>query len=248
MRPEFSEREFEFCFNAEFIRKNASAVIGTPFIPSQRLEALLGFDVEFKLRQGNIQHSLFLQHKVSHFIQNQAGKNWGIYNFHMGPYYYFYLEKLDRSRQHNLLHNLRQSGEEVYYSAPLFFERNVFTQHFVNEVVIDNSVFIDPSGVGLIMDLDLHKISYNQNGTQAAFHSEIKKIEKVINFAFLKEKLVRKRIDEQYFSKLFSSLKKGVNDIFRVEFELPKKYVELPLISQCAYLLRRYYKLQWVMF
>jgi len=248
MRPEFSEREFEFCFNAEFIRKNTGAVIGTPFIPSQKLERLLGFDVEFRLRQGNIQYSLFLQHKVSHFISNRSGRNVNIYNFHGGPYYYFYLERLDKSPQHNLLYNLRQSGEEVYYSAPIFYKRNVFTQYFVNNVVIDNSVFIDPSSVGLITDFIHHKISYDQNGTRAAFHSESKEIEKPIKFSILKEKLKRKKIDEGYFNKLFLSLKEGVNEVYRAEFEMPKKYIELPIISQCAYLLRKYYRLQWVMF
>lgn len=248
MRAEFSEREFEFCFNAEFIQKNSGAVIGTPFIPSQRLEALLGFDVEFRLKRGNIQYSLFLQHKVSNFIFNRGGRNRYIYDFHGGPYYYFYLKRLERSPQHNLLHNLRQSGEEVYYSAPLFFERNVFTQHFVNNIVIDNSVFIDPSDVGLIADLDLHRISYDQNGTQAAFHSETRKIKPPYNFEALIGKLEKRKIDEVYFSKLFSSLKEGLTKVFRAELRLPEKYLDLPYVSQCAYLLRRYYKVQWIMF
>jgi len=248
MRSEFSEREFDFCFNTEFIRKNSSAVIGAPFIPSQRLERFLGFDIEFRLRQGNIQHSLFLQHKVSHFISNRGGRNWNIYNLHGGPYYYFYLERLDRSPQHNLLYNLQQSGEEVYYSAPLFYEENVLTQYFVNGIVIDNSVFIDPLGVGVIADFIQHRISYDQNGTQAAFHSNSKEIGKPVKFILLKERLVRKKIDKKYFTKLFLVLKKGINEVMSVEFEMPKKYIKLPMISRCAYLLRKYYRLQWVMF
>jgi hypothetical protein len=223
-------------------------MIGTPFIPSQRLEALLGFDVEFRLKQGNIQHSLFLQHKVSSFVPNQAGKNWGIYNFHGGPYYYFYLEKLERSRQHNLLYHLRQSGEDAYYSAPLFFQRNNFVQHFVNNVVVDNSVFIDPYGVGLIADLDLHKISYNQKGTNAAFHSEIREIRKPLNFKVLSGKIEERKIDEMYLSKLLARLKKGLIKVFQADVKLPEKYIDLPPVSQCIYLLRKYYKLQWIMF
>lgn len=248
MQPEFSERQFEFSFNTEFIKKNSGALIGSPFIPSQRSEALLGFDVEFKLRHGNIQHSLFLQHKVSNFTRNRSGRNWDIYALYRGPYYYFYLEKLDRSRQHNLLYHLRRSGEEVYYSAPLFFQRNVFAQHSANEMVIDNSVFFDPTEVGLIVDLDLHKISYNQNGTQATFHSETKEIKNPYYFKMLSEKLERMKIDKMYFSKLLSKLKEGLTKVLQAEVRLPEKYLELPHISQCIYLLAKYYKLQWIMF
>lgn len=248
MRPEFSERAFEFCFNAEFMKKNSSAVIGIPIIPSQRLERLRAFDVEFRLKQGNIQHSLFLQHKVSHFISNRGERNWDIYNIHGGPYYYFYLQRLDRSPQHNLLYNLRMSGEEVYYSAPMFYENSVFTQHFINGVVIDNSILIEPSSIGLISDLRRHKISYDPDGLQAFFHSEPKGIKNPIKFPFFKEKLAQKKIDEKYFMDLFSLLKKGVSEGFHVEFELPKEYMELPIVPQCAHLLWKYYKLQWVLF
>ncbi|HEY9245206.1 MAG TPA: hypothetical protein VIO11_00015 [Candidatus Methanoperedens sp.] len=245
MRPEFSEREFEFCFNAEFIRKYSGAVIGTPFILSQRLEALLGFDVELKLRRGSIQYSLFLQHKVSQFISNLARRNWEIYGFHGGPYYYFYLKK---SLQHNLLYNLRRSGEEVYYTAPLFYKINDFTQHFVDEVVIDNSVFLDPSYARLIMDSDTHKISYDQHGTRAAFHSEIKEIKTFHNFKMLIQKLEMKKIDERYFTELLSMLKKGLTEVFDVELGLPGEFSQLSHVSQCVYLLRKYYKLQWILF
>ena len=248
MKPEFSEREYEFCFNTEFYRRYTGAIIGAPSIPSHRLERLHGYDIAFRLRQGNIQYSLFLQYKVSRFISNRAGKNIQIYDFHGGPYYYFYLERLDKSPQHNLLYWLRQGGEEVYYSAPIFYERNILEQHFVNNLIIDNSVFIDPSGVGLITDCARHKISYDQNGTKAAFYSELKEIRNPIKFSILKETLKRKKIDEAYFNKLFLSLKIGISEIYRADFEMPEKYIELPIISQCAYLLRKYYRLQWLMF
>jgi len=248
MQPEFSERQFELSFNVEFMKKFSGALIGLPFIPSPRLEALRGFDVEFRLRYENIQHSLFLQYKVSNFTPTRSGRNWDIYALHGGPYYYFYLERLDRSRQHNLLYNLRRSGEEVYYSAPLFFKRDVLEQHFVNGIVIDNCVFLDPTEVGLITDLDLHKISYNQTGTQVAFHSGTKEIKNPFNFKMLSEKLERMKIDEIYFSKLLSTLKEGLTKVLQAEVKLPEQYLEMPHISQCIYLLLKYYKLQWIMF
>lgn len=253
MRAKFSEREFEFCFNCEFIRKNANVIIGVPSIPSLRLEALFGYDVEFRLKQGNIQYSLFLQYKVPFFVSKPWGRNWRIYRFYGGPYYYFNLERTKKysqyslmSLQHNLLYYLRRSGEEVYYSAPLFHEWSVFNQCFINKTIIDNSIFIDPYSIGPINDFDLHKISYNQNGTQAVFHSEIKEKIRVYNFKALIEKMERRKIDKEYFSKLLSILQEGIAEVFPEEkIRLPE---EMPCISKCIHLLRRYYKLQWLMF
>ena len=248
MRPEFAEREFELCFNAEFINDFSYAIIASPFVPSQREEALHGFDVQFELQAGNIQRSLFLQHKVSHFITNRTSSNRELYDFVGGPYYHFNLRRLDRSRQHNLLYELRQSGEEVYYTAPLFHERTVLTQHFNNNSVMENTILFDPSEVGEIMDLDLHKIVYNQDGTVAGFKSERKKIKSYMFKKMLIE-LREKRIDKKYFLELFSKLKKGLAKVFQTEeLTLPKEYSDLPPISRCVFLLHKYYELYWAIF
>ena len=247
-RPQFSERVFEFCFNAEFVRKNASAIIGIPYIPSQKLEGVYGYDVLFRLKQGDRQYSLFLQHKVSSFTDKKAGRNWHVYNFHGGPYYSYYLERLDKSHQHNLLYNLRQAGYAVYYTSPLFFRYDDLTQHFLNNVVIDKSCFIDPYDIGLITDFESHRTTYDMNGTQAAFHSEIKNIENICNFEVITQKLKQRKIDEGYFSELLSVLKAQLGKIYPEELSLPEGYRDYPNVLKCTYLLRRYYKLQWIIF
>lgn len=248
MRPEFSEREFEFCFNAEFIERTSDALIDIPFIPSQRVEGSCGYDVEFRLSREAICYSLFLQHKVSQYLHNINRRNQHIYNFYGGPYYFFHLEKVSISRQHELLYYLRASGEEAYYSAPLFFEKNALSKYFINRNILDNSVFIDPFNAGLIRDLDSHKISYNVNGTRAAFHSDVRDIEKIYTFKTLVEKLESKKMDEGYFSRLLSILKIGLVKVFNAELILPEKYLDLPSMYQCGYILKNYYKLRWIMF
>ena len=175
---EFSEREFEFCFNYEFLRKNSGSIIGTPFIPSQRIEALLGFDVAFRLKKGKVQHSIFFQHKVPIVALNRARRNQSIYDLHGGLYYYFYLEKKERHRQQRRLYHLRQCGEEVYYSSPEFNTRAGLTRYFIDENVYENSVFFDPNDIGMINDLETHKISYDQNRNWGWFHSKPRKIGK----------------------------------------------------------------------
>ncbi len=104
MRPQFSEREFEFGFNAECVQRHRDALIGTPFIPSQRLEALCGFDVHFRMRRGHVEHSLFLQHKVSILVSRRVSLNYVVYDLYGAPYYYFGLMRLDRSLQYAYQH------------------------------------------------------------------------------------------------------------------------------------------------
>lgn len=79
------------------------ALIGTPIIPSQRMENVLGYDVEFRQQSGQFTRSLFLQHKVTSYAENRSGRNAHIGDCYRGPYYRFPVERLDRTRQHNLL-------------------------------------------------------------------------------------------------------------------------------------------------
>lgn len=60
----FSERTYEFCFNTEFFNKYRGLLAAHPTLPSQRQEKQLGYDVEFKIKNGSYCYSLFLQHKV----------------------------------------------------------------------------------------------------------------------------------------------------------------------------------------
>jgi hypothetical protein len=54
---------------------NAALLATHPNIPTQRMEKELGYDVEFKIKNGNYTRSLFLQHKVSSLAQKKAGSN-----------------------------------------------------------------------------------------------------------------------------------------------------------------------------
>jgi hypothetical protein len=70
----FSEREFELCFNATYLRKHVAALAPVPFIPSQRLELIVGWDVRFTLKEGRTRRSVFLQHKRPSFAAQGRGR------------------------------------------------------------------------------------------------------------------------------------------------------------------------------
>lgn len=74
MHAGFSERTFEFCFNAEFCLLNAAILATHPHIPTQNAEKDLGYDVEMKIKSGGYVKSLFLQHKVASHAHARAAE------------------------------------------------------------------------------------------------------------------------------------------------------------------------------
>ena len=70
--PGFSERVFEFSFNAEYSNANRALLSAAPHIPTQNEEKWLGYDVAFELNRRGIVHSLALQHKVCRFVDGVA--------------------------------------------------------------------------------------------------------------------------------------------------------------------------------
>jgi hypothetical protein len=75
VNPGFSERTFEFCYNAEYCQSNAALLATHPHIPSQNADKDLGYDVEFRILQGHYTRSLFLQHKVPSFAEVALSRN-----------------------------------------------------------------------------------------------------------------------------------------------------------------------------
>lgn len=105
MNPGFSERTFEFCFNAEFCQSFGGLLASHPNIPSQREEKDLGYDVEFRIQQSQFTTSIFIQHKVSSFAEVKAGRNAKFYDAHGGPYFRFSVD----NDQHNTLCELSRN-------------------------------------------------------------------------------------------------------------------------------------------
>jgi len=171
MNPGFSERTFEFCFNAEYCRANAALLASHPHIPSQQMEKDLGYDVEFEIKQGHYTKSLFLQHKVSSFAALRAGRNRKFFDAHMAPYYRFAVD----NDQHNTLCRLSQTKGNAFYCAPTFHERSVLEAHFFGNTVTASTVLLDPLEVGRIADTERHNITYSQAGLNATLHSDVRR-------------------------------------------------------------------------
>lgn len=168
-KPGFSERLFEFAFNAEFVSCHSSIVETCPSLPSLQEEKRLGYDVEFQLKKrGGGRESIFLQHKVARFVDKRSGSNSHFYDYIGGPYFAFTLD-VD---QYNLIQRAAsRRANRVFYCAPLCITRRDIDSHFLANQVLKNSVWLDVGMCSSISDSKTHTIVYDPNGTTAALFS-----------------------------------------------------------------------------
>jgi hypothetical protein len=167
LTPAFSERVFEFSFNAEYANRNSAVLAGVPSIPTQNEEKWLGYDVAFELkRRGGAVHAIALQHKVSRRVDTVGPKNRHFWRAIGGPYFAFRLD-IDQYNLIEAISSVGLPGIEFYFCAPAFVSRKDMNEHYVARTVEMNSVWIDVSGAGQITDTAAHTIVYSPEGSKA---------------------------------------------------------------------------------
>ena len=172
LTPGFSERVYEFSFNAEYADRNRAVLAGAPSIPTQNSEKWLGYDVLFEVkRRGGAIHALALQHKVPRFINRIGPRNGDFWTAVGGPYYAFRLD-VD---QYNLIEAVASAnlpGVEFCYSSPIFASRHEMNSHYLAKSVGANSVWIDVAGAGQLDPTEPHSIVYSPDGARSWVFSE----------------------------------------------------------------------------
>ena len=214
LTPGFSERVFEFSFNAEYADRNKAVLAGAPDIPTQNKEKSLGYDVKFELLQrGGPTHAVALQHKVSRFVDGIGPKSRHFWKAIGGPYFGFRLD-VDQYNLIERLSSLGRSDVEFHFCGPLFASRKQMNDHFMAKIVEANSVWINVAGAGQIKADEPHSIIYSQDGTQAFLFSE-----KPVPLKVLKDETRRARRLERQTATL-----ENVTEIYDAVFEAVQSY------------------------
>jgi hypothetical protein len=244
MGPGFSERTFEFCYNAEYCRLNAAILATHPHIPSQQAEKDLGYDVEFRINQGHFTRSLFLQHKVASFAEVRAGRNAHFYNTHGQPYFRFPID----NDQHNVLCELSQTKGNAFYCAPRFHLSRQLEPHFRADSIGAHSILLDPLDVGRIQDNERHNITYNEQGGNPTLHSEARKFKK--SFGGGKEDapvLRRSTVTMNYVEGLRTDLIRQARHDLKRRSAITRQIEEAPAIEQVQLILGKVYEVTWLL-
>jgi hypothetical protein len=167
LRPGFSERVFEFAFNAEYADLQRAVLAAAPSIPTQNEEKVLGYDVLFQITaKGGAVHAVALQHKVARHVDRRASTNHHFWEAIGGPYFRFSLD----TDQYNLIQSIsatKPAGAEFHFCAPLFVTHSHMNAHYLRRTVEANSIWIDVGSAGQITDGGTHSIVYSEDGKKA---------------------------------------------------------------------------------
>lgn len=157
MKPEMSEFSYGFAYTNEMITTPGAHIIAAPEFPSLQQEGKPGGGYDVKIPYGS---PLFLQFKLSHRLVRTNCKE---YNVMGGPYYRWHLHALRHSAQHDLLLELEDRGNEVYYVAPAFHLTAELNAHYLAKEIVENSVIFSPGEIGTLPDDDEHYVVFNDD-------------------------------------------------------------------------------------
>jgi hypothetical protein len=245
MYPGFSERTFEFCFNSEYCKLNAGVLATHPHIPSQNQEKDLGYDVEFKIREGEFTRSVFFQHKVAHFAEYRVGRNAQFYDTYSGPYFRFPVDK----EQHNLLCKLSREWGNTFYCGPRFHLSHELEAYYRSDSISSSSILIDPIQVGEISDAERHNITYDAVGGNATVHSEPRRFEAVYGGGRERApNLHQIEITSELVAELSDKIYRHMQDSeIRVHIPLPSALGQMRPLNRVQVILGRIYQVSWVL-
>lgn len=243
MGPGFSERTFEFCYNAEYCQRNAALLATHPHLPSQSAEKHLGYDVEFRIMHGTFTRSLFLQHKVASFAEARAGRNAKFWAAHNQPYFRFPID----NDQHNVLCELSRTKGNAFYCAPRFHLSHELEAHFRATSIGAASVLLDPVDVGNVTDNEHHNITYDLNGGNATLHSKARRFSQTYGGGHERAPQLKQQVISQDY--LVSLSEELVQRTVRSKFQTAVT-IDLELarpIERAQYLLGHVYQVTWLL-
>lgn len=179
LKPNISEFSYGYALTEELVKGLGTNITAAPVFPSLYQEGQKGGGWDVKLQKGGI--PLFIQFKLSHYLKT-AGANERKSGHFTRPYYRMYLRPIKHSRQHELLMDLEQEGNEVYYSAPGFHEPDELNDAYLKKQVKNRSIWIKPSDIGVIKDDAKHYVAF-QLPKKWYFCSKPKAIERDLSFS-----------------------------------------------------------------
>lgn len=158
MKSQFSEFTYSFSITNELLYYLRGYSYYAPIFPSLLEEGREGGGYDMKFDFDGV--PIFLQFKLSEFLNSNNAKEKYLFE---GPYYRFSLMPLRFSNQHNMLMDLELTGELVFYTAPKFYTIEALNHYFLENTIIDNSIFISPIEIGVLPDEDKHSIVFDIN-------------------------------------------------------------------------------------
>jgi len=173
MKPNISEFSYGYAITEELAHWQGTTITAAPVFPSLYQEGQQGGGWDVMLQRPGI--PLFLQFKLSDCMGRRSAfecrEGW-----FTPPFYRMHIRPARFSEQHEMLLDLENAGNEVYYSAPAFHEPWELNEAYLMHNVKNRSIWIRPSWIGTLPDDWDHHIAFQQPGNKR-FCSESREIE-----------------------------------------------------------------------
>lgn len=162
MKPNISEFSYGYALTDELIHWYGTPLTAAPVFPSLYQEGQKGGGYDVMLQRPGL--PLFLQFKLSHCMvrSNAQEVKDGIF---LPPFYRMHLRPSRHSDQHEMLLDLENAGNEVYYAAPAFHTPEEFNEAYLLHQVRARSLWIRPSQIGPLPDDNDHHLAFTPGGT-----------------------------------------------------------------------------------
>lgn len=213
MKSEFSEFSYGYAVTEEIVRM-ANVKMAAPQFPSLYEEGKKGgYDVYIKSAT-----PVFLQFKLSEYMKDSRAAQFSTFK---EPYYRFEIRPAKISKQHHLLLNLEDSGENVFYIAPEFHEINELDTFYKDNKILFYSAAFSPKDIGSICDDDYHSVCFTRLSIHGYRFSEPRFVRKTMLTqgirSITKKKSIRPRIiDKERIEQMTINM---IDTIKRTDYE-----------------------------
>lgn len=216
MRPRISEFSYGYAVTESVMHQYSNIVSDAPIFPSLRREGQNGggFDVQINNRIG---YPLFLQFKLSHkMVYRSAREIRERRLFSRPPFFRMHLRSRYEGNQHEMLVDLDDGQNNVFYIAPYFYEQEELNTLYTSRTILDSSYLIRPQDIGYLPDDKEHHIASEQGALYGFFLSDsfAKKTVDIIRFDKFDELMKQRLLKENEILSL--QLKKTVNRMLHI--------------------------------
>lgn len=207
MRSTISEFSFGFAITDEIVRQQRPNITAAPSFPTLRAEG--GSEGGYDVRLDRTSIPLFLQFKLVHNMVRGNCNETKAGDFNP-PFFRMKLMPLKASQQHDLLVDLDNGINQVYYAAPLFTTQSHLNSFYLANTVLNNSIFIPPSVIGRLPDRNEHHLSFDSALRRIRLYS---KEGKNLEFVFTGEQFTGRLVE------MLNGRGKPLKDLLPVAYE-----------------------------
>lgn len=213
MIPEISEFSYGFALTNEIV--GWAPVAAAPVFPSLIEEGQAGGGYDVRLDMPGV--PLFLQFKRADCMVRSSAREIRDHNLQLSlPFYRFKITESTKSIQHQLLLELDDGVNAVFYVAPRFHELVEINAAWDANEVASRSIFVAPAQIG-ILDTGSHRIAYDNDS--AFLCSEPRPVEFLTTFGLIQELSNRLSADNRPLREKIPEMVDGLERAQRVAEE-----------------------------